>query len=226
MTRRRSRERSRWLPRLGGLIALLLRALGASWRVRAEGPDPFASGERPLLGALWHRGFLAAAALFRDRDAVVMVSRSRDGDAIEAVLRRLGYAASPRGSSSRGASSALRRQIALIAEGRIGALLCDGPRGPARHAKPGVLALARGTGAPLYPLAIAARPALRLASWDRTLVPLPFARVLCLYGEPLRVPRDASAQELENARLQLERELDRLTAEADARLGLPPEARS
>jgi len=223
MTRRRALVRSRWLPWLGGLAALALRALGASWRVRAEGPDPFASGERPLLGALWHRGFLAAAALFRDRDAVVMVSRSRDGDWIEAVLRRLGYAASPRGSSSRGASGALRQQIGLVAEGRIGALLCDGPRGPARRAKPGVLALARGTGAPLYPLAIAARPALRLGSWDRTLLPLPFARVLCLYGEPLRVPRDANEAKLEELRLRLERELDRLTEAADARLGLPPE---
>ncbi len=223
MAHRRSSVRSRWLPRLGGLVALLLRVLGASWRVRTEGPDPFASGERPLLGALWHRSFLAAAVLFRDRDAVVMVSRSRDGDAIEAVLRRLGYAASPRGSSSRGASTALRQQLELVSEGRIGALLCDGPRGPARHAKPGVLALARGTGAPLYPLAIAARPALRLSSWDRTLVPLPFARVLCLYGEPLRVPGDAGPSELEDARLRLERDLDRLMAEADARLGLPPE---
>lgn len=221
MTRLRSLVQSRWLPWLGGLAALALRALGASWRVRSEGPDPFASGERPLLGALWHRGFLVAAALFRDRDAVVMVSRSRDGDWIEAVLRRLGYAASPRGSSSRGASTALRRQIALMSEGRIGALLCDGPRGPARQAKPGVLALARGTGAPLYPLAIAARPALRLGSWDRTLVPLPFARVICLYGEPLRVSRDANEEDLERARLRLDRELDRLTAAAEARLGLP-----
>lgn len=198
----------------------MIRALGATWRVRVEGPNPFDAPGRPALGALWHRSVFLAAHQFRDRNAVVIVSRSRDGDWIEALLSRLGYAPSPRGSSSRGGASALRQQIRTARETGVGALLCDGPRGPAGVAKPGVLLLARACHAPLWPVAFSARPALRLGSWDRMLLPLPFARVLCAYGEPIVVPRHGGEAELEACRVRLERSLHRLTEDLDRRLGV------
>lgn len=212
-------------PRLGralaaALAAALIRALGATWRVRVFGPSPFDSAERPLLGALWHRSVFMAAHQFRDRRAVVIVSRSRDGDWIEALLSRLGYAPSPRGSSSRGGAMALRQQIRTVRETGAGALLCDGPRGPAGVAKPGVLLLARACRTPLRPIALSARPALRFGSWDRMLLPLPFARVVCAYGDPIPVPHDADDAALEACRSRLERALTQLTAEADRRLGV------
>lgn len=203
---------------VAAVAATMIRAIGATWRVRVEGPDPFARAERPALGALWHRSVFAAAYQFRDRNAVVIVSRSRDGDWIEALLSRLGYAPSPRGSSSRGGAGALRQQIRIAQETGVGALLCDGPRGPAGVAKPGVLLLARACQAPLWPVAFAARPALRLGSWDRMLLPLPFARVLCAYGAPIVVPRHARADELEAFRVQLDEALHRLTRDLDQRL--------
>ena len=198
----------------------MIRALGATWRVRVEGPNPFDASGRPALGALWHRSVFLAAHQFRDRNAVVIVSRSRDGDWIEALLSRLGYAPSPRGSSSRGGASALRQQIRTARETGVGALLCDGPRGPAGVAKPGVLLLARACHAPLWPVAFSARPALRLGSWDRMLLPLPFARVLCAYGEPIVVPRHGGEAELEACRVRLEQSLHRLTEDLDRRLGV------
>jgi lysophospholipid acyltransferase (LPLAT)-like uncharacterized protein len=97
-------------------------------------------------------------------------------------------------------------------------VLCDGPRGPARRCKPGVLAIARATGLPLYPVAVAARPAIRFPSWDGTLLPLPFARVLFTGGAPLHVPESATRDDLESLRHHLERELDRLQTLADAEL--------
>ncbi len=203
-----------------GLAAVVIRCLGATWRVRTLGANPFESTGRPLLGALWHRSVFLAAHQFRDRRVVVIVSRSRDGDWIEALLSRLGYAPSPRGSSSRGGAAALRQQIRTAQETGLGALLCDGPRGPAGVAKPGVLLLARACSAPLWPIAFSARPALRIGSWDRMLLPLPFARVVCSYGEPIVVPRDADDEALEACRRRLERELTRLTVEADQQLGV------
>ncbi len=203
-----------------------MRILGATWRVRIEGGNPFDSPTRPALGALWHRSVFIAAHQYRDRGVVVMVSHSRDGDWIEALLSRLGFAASPRGSSSRGGAAALRQQIRIARQTGAAALLCDGPRGPAGVAKPGVLVLARACGVPLWPVAFSARPALRLGSWDRMVLPLPFARVLCAYGEPLHVPRRSDQASLESARVQLEETLNRLTDELDRRLGLAvPEAR-
>jgi len=205
---------------LASLAAALIRALGASWRIQVEGRSPFESAERPLLGALWHRSVFLAAHQFRDRRVVVIVSHSRDGDWIEALLSRLGYAPSPRGSSSRGGAWALRAQIRAARETGAAALLCDGPRGPAGIAKPGVLLLARACHAPLWPVAFSARPALRLGSWDRMLLPLPFARVLCAFGEPILVPRDAADATVEMLRKRLEETLHRMTEELDRRLGL------
>lgn len=226
----RDRRDLRYRVALGvttALAALILRALGATWRVRIEGEDPFARPE-PVLGAVWHEAFLVAAFAWRGRGVAVPVSRSRDGDLIDAVLRRLGFARGPRGSSSRGGSAALRAMIRCVQSGVPLGVLPDGPRGPARRSKYGVLAAARATGAPIVPVGISAWPARRLGSWDRSLLPLPFARVVCRYGEPLRVPKEASEPELERLRGALDEALDSTTAAAAARLGVaanpPPRA--
>ena len=73
------------------------------------------------------------------------------------------------------------------------------------------------------PMAFSARPARRLRSWDRTLVPLPFSKGLYLYGDLMWVPRKADEEEQERFRVSLEQELDRLTDEADEQVGLPIE---
>ncbi len=200
------------------LAARLLRWLGASWRIQRIGPDPFTPGTGPVIGALWHEHLVAAAFAFRDRDVVVMISRSRDGDRIDAVLARLGFGEAARGSSSRGGTSALRAQIAAVAGGRHGALLLDGPRGPARRAKPGALLLAREAMRPLQPVVFTAKPALRFGSWDRTVLPLPFARVVCAYGRRIEVPKEADRSALESIRTELEAELARLESAADEAL--------
>ncbi len=96
----------------------------------------------------------------------------------------------------------------------------DGPRGPRRRVKPGVIAAARFTGLPIIPVAFSARPARRLGSWDRTLVPFPFSRGLFVCGEPLRVARDIGQEEQDRLRTLLESEIDRLTDLADTRVGL------
>lgn len=201
---------SRWIALAGALAAALLRALGATWRVEIVGEHPLRPGAPPVVGALWHEGLLVASHLFRDRDVVVMVSRSRDGDWIDAVLSALGYARSARGSSSRGGSGALRAQIGLVRDGRSGALLCDGPRGPAHLAKPGGVMLAQRAERPLLAAAIGARPCWRFASWDRSILPLPFARVVCAFGEPFAVPAEGGRDAVESATRRLQLDLERL----------------
>jgi hypothetical protein len=203
-----------WL--LGIVGAAFLRALGATWRVSRSGEDPLAArdGTTPLVMTIWHGGMLPAAYCWRDRRIAIAVSLSRDGDRIDAVLARLGFAPSARGSSSRGATGLLRELIRRARAGEPVAILLDGPRGPAGVAKPGAVALARATGARLVPVGIAAAPSFRFGSWDRTVLPLPFARVRIVFGAPVLVPRDASAAVLEAARAQLEAEQHRLDAVA------------
>jgi lysophospholipid acyltransferase (LPLAT)-like uncharacterized protein len=166
----------------------------------------------------WHGGLLIAAVCWRDRGLVIPVSQSRDGDRIDAVLRRLGFANSARGSSSRGATALLRELIRRVRAGETIGMLPDGPRGPSGVAKPGIVALARATGARLVPVGVAAAPVWRFGSWDRARLPRPFARVRCLYGEPLSVSRDATPEALEAERVRFEAELHRLDALAEAQL--------
>jgi lysophospholipid acyltransferase (LPLAT)-like uncharacterized protein len=201
------------------VVAGLLRLFAVTWRVREEGSSPFPVST-PFVGASWHRNLLMAAVVFRSPRVAVPVSRSHDGELTAAVLARLGFAPSPRGSSSRGAASLLRGMIRCIRQGVVVGILADGPRGPARQAKRGAVALARATGRPIHPVGISAHPCIRFHSWDRAILPLPFAKVRVAYGEPIHVPKNTRAEDLEQAALGLTRELNRLTDRLDASLGL------
>ena len=198
---------------------VFLRFLGTTWRMSIEGSDPFVSRPGPHLLAFWHRNALIAAFVFRDRGISVPVSRSRDGELITQLLLGLGYAMPPRGSSSRGGASALRALVRTVEEGFTISIQTDGPRGPARISKRGMVRLARWTGRPISALTFLAKPCIRFRSWDGTLLPLPFSRVLCRFGAAIVVPRDADPDEEEMIRGELDRELNRLTDEADDRYG-------
>jgi lysophospholipid acyltransferase (LPLAT)-like uncharacterized protein len=209
------------LALLGRLAAGLLRLLGRTWRVEVAGGDPRETEpDSAQLAALFHESMLPCAWLYRDRGYRVAVSRSRDGERIRSVLIALGYGEPARGSSSRGGSAALRGLIRHLEAGTTVAVLVDGPRGPARRAKPGIVSLARLAGRPIQPVAFAARPAVRLGSWDRSLLPLPFARIVVAYGEPLGVRPDAVHGEDEEEALarELDARLAALHEEAEARL--------
>jgi lysophospholipid acyltransferase (LPLAT)-like uncharacterized protein len=221
---RRETWRTRALRRvLAPLVAFALRALGATWRFEDMGRSPFAtSPPAPILAALWHEDILVSVVAFRDRGARTSVSRSRDGENIAAVLRYLGFGEAIRGSSSRGASSSLRGLVRVVREGGEVSVLVDGPRGPARVAKVGVVAAARLSGQPILPVVLVARPCLRFRSWDRTQLPLPFARIVVGWGECIPVPADTSDEEQAGIARALDLAMSRLREAAEARLSIPP----
>jgi len=198
-------------------IAFVLRILGATWRVRFEGADPFASDE-PLLGACWHETLLTAAYAFRNRGAATMISQSQDGELIAGVAAHLGHGVPARGSTSRGGANALRQLIRILREGHPVAVHCDGPRGPARIVQRGVLLLAKRSKVQIRPVAIAAWPCFRFGSWDRMFVPLPFARVICCYGNPIHVPQDTRNDQFEECERELQAALDQTTAKAERKV--------
>ena len=143
---------------------------------------------------------------------VVLISRSRDGTLGTEVGRLLG-AEVARGSTSRGGGPALRQLVRALAGGRTVLVIPDGPRGPAGELKPGVVALAELGRAPVVPLAMAVDRGWRLRSWDRMVVPKPFARLRVLVGEERRLSGLDGARR-EDARRELQAELDRLSAAA------------
>ena len=210
---------------LGPLAAIALRVWGASWRIETDGPDPLVPDHPPIVAAFWHRNFPVAAYYYRDRKFSVAVSRSRDGDLLAALLTALGYQSPRRGSSTRGGAAVLRELYSLVKSGITVSVQTDGPQGPARVSKIGIVTLARLTQRPITPVAFSASPCMRFRSWDRALLPLPFARVACRYGEPIPVPVGSDERAEERLRVRLDAELNRLTDELDSRLGLAADLR-
>jgi lysophospholipid acyltransferase (LPLAT)-like uncharacterized protein len=155
---------------------------------------------------------------FGVRHVTVMISQSRDGEYATRVASWLGFK-NVRGSSTRGGRDALKELIRKIREGEIGGMLADGPVGPARVAKMGSVILARDTQVPLIPILWSADRCWMLNTWDRYLIPKPFARVVFYYAEPVWVPDSAKGQELETLRLLLEERLNQGTLWCDKHFG-------
>ncbi len=193
----RAAERGWKTTLLATSAALFLRLLRGSVRMRFHGEETIRTweGERQrFLLAFWHRHLLLMRYAYRGDRMSVLVSRSRDGELIAQVMRRLGIGTS-RGSSSRGGAAGLRDLLRVAARGSDIAVTPDGPRGPLRVVQPGVVLAAAASGLPLIPVAIAASRRIELRSWDRMPIPLPGSRVEVVYGEPLRVPRHADTAE-------------------------------
>jgi hypothetical protein len=129
-------------------------------------------------------------------------------------VRPLGIEA-VRGSSTRGSRGALRQILRAYQEGASLAWTPDGPRGPRRVAKAGVIHTARATGALIVPVGAAARWHRRLGSWDRMILPWPGSRLVFMVGTPIRVAHAATPDEVEAARVTLEAELERVRVGAD-----------
>jgi len=201
--------------------ALAVRALGVTLSIRAEGVDalrPLWSAGRPLIYGVWHGRILIVPwlnARFRRTDGArhvrVLASRSRDGELVAAFVRRFGLDV-VRGSSSGGGAAALRELARAVQAGDDVAVVPDGPRGPSCRAQAGIVSLAATTGAPIVPLGVAARPSRRLASWDRFMVPAPFARCAVVFGAPVDVGRH---DDREAVRAAVERALQQATESAD-----------
>jgi lysophospholipid acyltransferase (LPLAT)-like uncharacterized protein len=190
-------RRIRWIVRLG---AWVLRLLALTWRVRTVNGEELdaarRSGQRVLF-ALWHGELLPLLWHQRGRGVAVVISEHRDGEIIARIAESLGYR-TVRGSSSRGASRALLGLARAIDQGADGAITPDGPRGPAHVFASGAAVAAQRTGVPIAPIRASASRAWRLRSWDRFLIPKPFARVTVTLGPLTPVvadsPRAAAAQ--------------------------------
>jgi lysophospholipid acyltransferase (LPLAT)-like uncharacterized protein len=164
---------------------------------------------------MWHGRLLLLPALYGRRGIHALTSRSRDGEIVARWIRRFGLVP-VRGSSSRGGGEALRALTRVLRDGRDVVVVPDGPRGPREVLKPGVIVLARLSGAPIVPVAVGASREWRLRSWDEFRIPQPFARCVVRFGEPIRVPRTADRAAAEAARKEVEAALRGLTWQVDA----------
>ena len=201
---------------ISGMIYRFVSGVGRTLKIELRDFD--ASPECTIYCG-WHGRSFPFAYSCRDRGWWVIISQSRDGDIQNTVFQRLGFQTT-RGSTGRGGERAAVRAIKALRSGGVLAMTPDGPRGPSQEVQPGVMLIAQRSGARLVPLGIAATPCWRIKSWDRYVVPKPFARALLIAGEGLTVPQDATPEEVEAIRLRLEERLTTLQTQAERELGL------
>ncbi|MDO8475106.1 MAG: DUF374 domain-containing protein [Candidatus Rokubacteria bacterium] len=193
-----------------------LRLLAATLRLRREEKtvEPLQAAGAGVIYVVWHARLLLLPYLYRRRGLFALVSRSEDGSMIADLLRRFGFV-TVRGSSSRGGAGGLRALARAIGEGHSVVVVPDGPRGPREVCKAGVVVLARLTGAPVVPAALAASSEWRARSWDEFRIPKPFSRCVVRFGEPILVPRDIDAAGEATARKEIEAALNAVTWQVD-----------
>jgi lysophospholipid acyltransferase (LPLAT)-like uncharacterized protein len=197
-------------PGVHRLLYHVVRFYSRTFRIRIVNEEPWLAhvrtGGRVLLLA-WHQQFFSLLGTFKryaSHRPALMISRSRDGELIAGVTRRIGWH-TVRGSSSSGAKAALREMVRHLRRRRLAGHVVDGPRGPMGRVKPGAIYLALAAGAAIVPISVAADRAWFFNSWDRFFVPKPFARVTIRFGPVMPLTRPRNNEAFEVIRLQVER---------------------
>lgn len=206
-----------------GLLYALIRSVDATiryaWTIHPTAEAAIKSG--PVIFTIFHNRLALSLALYQrlcrllrisgrwtltPPHMAAMVSASRDGGFLSCVLEHFGVQP-VRGSTSRRGPQAMLELTTWAERGYDLAVTPDGPRGPREVVQEGVLALAQLTGLPIVPASYRLPWKYVVNSWDRFQVPLPFSRCNVVFAEALRIPREATEQERDSARLELERRM-------------------
>ena len=183
-------EQFPWSARLALLLGRgALRVLGTTWRIRlvnTQGLTALRKAKRSFIFSLWHGQLLPLLWHHRGEGVLVLISEHRDGEMVARAATSLGYGLI-RGSSTRGGDRALISLARELQAGKEVAVTPDGPKGPAEKYAPGALVAAQRSDSFILPVGVAVDRAWRLRSWDRFMIPKPFARVTIAYGEPTKV---------------------------------------
>jgi 3-deoxy-D-manno-octulosonic-acid transferase len=219
------------LAHLGGkALVRYIRLVRRTSRVVYEPVDAVARFEQhtPMIMALWHGQFVMLPALCPPTVKVKnMVAKHGDGDIIGDVLTAFGMglirgAGAGSRKRDRGGARALLAARTALDEGFTVGMTADVPPGPARVAGLGIVTLARLSGRPIVPVAVASSRYKALDTWSRMTINLPYSTLGVVVGEPILVASDADAAALELSRVAVEREMNRVTARAYAIAGSDP----
>jgi len=227
----RNTLRSGWFQRVVGFLAAeFLRLVWLTNRFSYDPPNVYEIVEpnMPAIFAFWHgqhlmTPFIKNKASYR---AKVLISLHRDGEYNAIAAERLGIE-TIRGSGDHGSAfhrkggvGAFKEMVRALADNYNVAVTADVPK-RSRVAGLGIIMLARESGRPIMPFAMATSRFVRLKNWDRTTINLPFGRGALVGIKEIHVPPDADAATMEALRLELEETLNEATRRAYAQLGRP-----
>ena len=230
----RNTLRSSWFQRAVGFLAA--EYLRLVWRTNKFTFDPphvydMVEPRQPAIFAFWHgQHFLTPFIRTKESHrAKVLISRHRDGEFNAIAVERLGVG-TIRGSGDHGSAfhrkggvGAFKEMVRTLEDNYNVAMTADVPK-RSRVVGLGIIMLARESGRPIMPFAMATSRFIRLNNWDRTTISLPFGRGALIGIEEVNVPPDADAATMEQLRQKLENILNEATRRAYAMVGRPEEA--
>jgi len=194
----------------------MLRLWFSTCKVKLHNPENIVldgNENQPLIASFWHYSIGYLFYHVRKYQATVMVSASRDGDYITRFAKEFGFD-SVRGSRNTKGLEALKGMLRAVRNGSNAAIVSDGSQGPVRIAQPGAVFLASRTGAPIIPIVWSSSRYFVIRSWDRTVIPKPFAQIDIFYGEPIYVPAKLKPVDMEKYRIRLEKNLNEMYVSA------------
>jgi lysophospholipid acyltransferase (LPLAT)-like uncharacterized protein len=213
----------RWV--LPPLIFVLYFFWTRSWRlkiVESEGFKRVMKNKEPAVFAFWHGDELVMISLATRYKVATMTSTSKDGELLDRVVNWIGVRTS-RGSSTRGGVSALKGLLRLSKAGFSPAIAVDGPKGPLHKAKPGVFQVSKTLKASILPIGFAAsHKYVFQKAWNKAQLPLPFSKVVVVWGDPVTLSSNQDPRDQELAK-RLEQALA-ATGQAASKLIAPPSA--
>ena len=212
------------------ILAMYIRLVWATgrWEIRnGEQAETFWREKTPFIISFWHGRMLILPCMWPTTAKMhMLISMHRDGELIARAIGYFGHgtvrgsAAKPGSNKDKGGAAALRGMLKALKANEYVGITPDGPRGPRMRATDGIVTVARVSGVPIMPCSFSCRGRVLLGTWDRFLLPLPFARGVILWGDPIYVARDASPEVLQAAKLQVEAALTAVTHAADAIMGV------
>ncbi len=190
------------------LLFPVLRLWIASWRFKDNVPS-----DSPNIMLMWHEELFPILKRASHQNWCVIISPSKDGDFLVKILARWGFRIL-RGSASTHSKAVkvLRETIKIAKDNKI-TLGIDGPRGPRREIKIGMLLAAQVTGVPIYLVRIKARGIRLKKAWDKTLLPYPFAKITLIKSAPIYIDKELDRDALQKLGEELSSQLNELSAD-------------
>lgn len=201
------------------LIYLLIKSVTATLRMTwRDESGIIGKSNEPILFCLWHNRLALAMKIYSDyvqkhhpgAGLAALISASKDGAMLAAVLSRFGVQP-VRGSSSRRGPQSLVELVSWTRKGYLAAITPDGPRGPRYQVQEGIISLAQLTGLAVVPVSTHLHGKILLKSWDQFQVPVPFSRCEVRFGKPILIPREADDAHRAVLRKELQDRMSALT---------------
>ena len=203
---------------VSALVSGYLRFVDLTTRWDLQGfdiPQKLIDQKQPFIICFWHGRLVPSILAWRFPATLHILSTPhRDGQIAAKTYNRFGVQ-TIWGSTKKSGSEAARTIIRTLKAGGVIGITPDGPKGPRQRMQKSSLDMARMSGAVLVPFAPSSTRVKWLRTWDRMIVPLPFARGTFAFGEPVEIPRKASEEEYEALRLEFETRMNALLAEVD-----------